>query len=443
MWQYCQYFVSKLPISIRYQVPLLLFLLVEIGFLTFWRGVLEAHLNALVIFLSGILIGCHPIYIAWRGKIALNPSHGFQAPSFNRRIIVLVVTIIGLAIISLLFYDVIHDSPILATNSDIIPTIQTLANRFVQGEDVYAPIQYEGYEVNSGYLTFHWLPFTLSEVFNIDPRVFAFIALGLTLIPVQYLIYQQGNIHIYESILKASIPLLVITSFLVTESQIFRFTVEHLFASYYILLVVGLYQRSYWLLLPALMLCLLSRYSLVLWLPLFVIMLYQEKGVTTSVGIVVFLVGAVFFMYILPFVINDPSIINNHFGKATGEWDVSGDGKPFHLFRGVGFASYFYDFAPGDIEQRLSLNQSFHKVISVLSLVICIGFYLRYRSYLPSLNISSILFLKIILSVFYAFIHIPYVYLHIIPILISAFIVVIIRPQPVDQVDTTTAYSHP
>lgn len=431
--------VNKIPLSLEYKLPLFILFILELGLLTFWRKLFGPHLSPLLLFLCSLLIAIYPIYIYWKNKVRYIVINDENKKTVRNKLFSILALLIGILTSWVLFSTIISDKDIVAKNSDVIPTIQTLADRLIEGKKIYDPVEYENYEVNSGYLTFHWLPFIIPQYFNFDPRSFAFLILYLSILPMIYITYKTSSSN-YEITIKTLLPFLLLVTLIQTNPQIFTLTVEYLFAAYYIILIAALYSKNLWLIVGSLLLCLLSRYTVVIWLPLFFVILYFNRGLKPPILIITSLIVGVLIFYIIPFIVQDPDILTNHFNKASGEWYPeswqSDDAKPFHLFKGVGFASYFYDFAPGEVEKRLQLNQQFHKVISILSVIITIFLYIKYRQKLPALHITSILGLKFIFTFFYSFIHIPYIYLNIVPLFISLCIVIIINPMPLNSQST-------
>ena len=171
-------------------------------------------------------------------------------------------------------------------------------------------------------------------------------------------------------------------------------------------------------------LCLLSRYSFVLWLPLLGLV-FLLKDYKKLLPIVLIPLVAEILIYVIPFLSNDitsfTDSLSSYTVAAVGEWQPywqKASEKPYHLFRGIGVAGIFYDFVPGNVLERIKFLQASHLISSLLSVFLLGVFYLIKRS---KINISIFLIssLKIYFVFFYYFIQVPYSYLMMVPLFMS------------------------
>jgi hypothetical protein len=134
-------------------------------------------------------------------------------------------------------------------------------------------------------------------------------------------------------------------------------------------------------------------------------------------------------IFIIPFLINTPDMFVGFNGAymtaAIGEWDGQawqkpGD-EPFQLFRGLGLASWYYKFYPGTLEQKISALQKTMLYVSMGAVVLLWLLRNKIGKVLPA-NIFSLLALKFVLTLFYAFMIIPYNYLNWVPVILSVVI---------------------
>src|SRR5690606_33194128 len=93
--------------------------------------------------------------------------------------------------------------------------------------------------------------------------------------------------------------------------------------------------------------CLLSRFSLVLWVPLLLLILLHERGIKTSFLTGVLTLAGIALFY-GSFLLIDPTIFSKGMGyytvAAAGEWiihDWHNGRYPYVLEQGLGFAIYF------------------------------------------------------------------------------------------------------
>ncbi|MDX2001483.1 MAG: hypothetical protein SFW35_03575 [Chitinophagales bacterium] len=317
--------------------------------------------------------------------------------------------------------SIFTDYAIDAKYSDIIPQIQTMVSRLLHGQLPYQIIHFQNYDLFPTYQPLQWLPFTLAEWGHFDYR---WIALAIWLLAVGVFVWKAVKIGHPMVYLQTALPFLFFIFIKAKEPTLFAWTMEIMIAGYYLLLALSISSRSIYIIAGGIILCLLSRYSLVFWLPLyFLVLLFSWNRQRTLMAAGLVLIG-VLLIYVLPFLSQDAGIFikgyQYHTGAALGEWQhYDGGTKPHHLFQGIGFACYFFDFAPGNLEQKLSLLKMVHLALSG-SVVILLGllYFFKLRTYLEPRRFL-LASLNIYLVVFYSFIQIPYQYLMIVPLFAS------------------------
>ncbi|MBA3828296.1 MAG: hypothetical protein H0X33_05120 [Taibaiella sp.] len=301
--------------------------------------------------------------------------------------------------------------------SDIIPTIQILCKRLLSGQ---YPYSYDAltslyYHTPSGYLPMHWLPYTAAEYFKFDYRSITFCIWCIGALVVMF-----RSMRLSKLWLQVAVPVLLACSYYAIsqlEPNIIGWTVEIMVAGYYMLFIAGINQKNPWITAFVITCCLLSRYSLVLWLPLWAFVMYvsghRKDLIKAIIGIVV-LVGII---YVIPFLSKDWSTFyvahtTNYETIPIVEWrHQNKDGLPVHLYNGFGLAHLFYQKYHGpDLQHGYDLLKRTLTIATSGSLFIMGIWYWRNRK-----NIDYRLFLlgsfKIYLSIFFAFIMIPYMYL--------------------------------
>ena len=152
------------------------------------------------------------------------------------------------------------------------------------------------------------------------------------------------------------------------------------------------------------------------------VMLLESKKRTLIISL--YVIGGVLLIYILPFFIHDTSIFSQgydyHTKAAIGEW-MRGSNKPLHLYRGIGFAAYFYEYLSGDISSKIDVLRFVHLSITLMSTVLMSIIYYIYRQKINK-KLYLLASLKIYLVIFYSFIQIPYHYLFLVPLFIYILI---------------------
>ncbi|PJJ48474.1 hypothetical protein [Hymenobacter chitinivorans] len=323
-----------------------------------------------------------------------------------------------------------HVVSTIGSRSDILPALQVYVTRFLGPEPVYRPITLLGYTFLPNYPPLQWLPFVPAEVLGLDYRAWAFGALLLALLVA----YQWQLVRLAlprgEWLLKAVLPVLVLHFAVLTDKSMFGLTVESLIVGYYCILAISTLSSNPWLKALGLVLCLLSRFSLVLWVPLYGLLLLREnprRGWRTA-GLA--LAGGL--LVLGPFLLHDPTIFLRaqleNLGIAEGEWQhidpLAPVAVPMHLFNGVGMAPWFYDL-PGTLTERITRLQfaQFGLCTAVVVLAGLLFWRVRHR-FDPRL--AALLSLKAYLATFYAFLIIPYTYLASVSLFTSLFVVLIV-----------------
>jgi len=333
-------------------------------------------------------------------------------------------------ITSIIAQRIFSEIPLDISRSDIIPLIQKVyVERFLNSQYVYAA--YTGFNYGTftpNYLPFHWLPFCISTLLNFDPR---FIPLAVFFIVIAIYFLQQckrnqSNISLY---FKLILPFVLFISILIKQKNDFANTVEMLIVSYYLIVCLGFFAKNIYLSSVGYTTTILSRYSLIFWLPVeFLNRFIDNRKKLLFLSFLVFCGILVF--YIFPFFLHQPdSFFNgsNLWQKAAlGEWkgqawQKPGD-NPFQLFQGVGFASWFYKFFPGTLEEKIEVCKNTMLVFVLLtSILLMVLRFKKYSSICP--NLFSLLSLKLSLSIFFSFLFVPYVYLFWTSLFISVVII--------------------
>jgi hypothetical protein len=334
----------------------------------------------------------------------------------------LLVVALGSAFCIISLQYIIAPYPMDKTNSDVIPQINILVNRFLSGEYPYTEIDFKTYKLFPTYLPIQWLPFSIAEVFGIDYRIFA---LFLLLISLSFFLYKI-NYRPYFYISSILVFALLILGMQYNKDDYFN-CVENIIAAFYLAFALSLlYTKKVWIQILFLSLCLFSRYSIILWVPIYFLYIFLNQGLYSSLKAIGMLFLVFLTVYGIPFLIKDPFIFfkayKYHTGAAIGEWKVESscnNCKPYHLNRGLGLAIFFYD-NQSNLAYRLSILQKVHLYLSLLS-VGATALYLVVNKNINKKNISAHLIiwsLALYLTIFYNFIQIPYHYLFSVPMVL-------------------------
>jgi hypothetical protein len=409
-----------------YRNLFLIFLFCEILLTTSQRmrymGPRENGLTVLI--LSG-LMGLFAVLAAFEvaPPRVLQPQHLWE----NRLMKIVVALGIGMCIFH--FFREIRVIPIDPRISDIIPTIQIMDRRLLGGEYPYALITELGYDLSPTYLPMMWLPFIPAALWHFDERWMAFL-IWLTGALVLIWRAQKSNIRPEAKWLVTALPFFHFIIFEEGTDATFGNTVEMMIAGFYLLfatqlerinsLLAGNPRKSGMILGFFTMLCLLSRYSFLLWLPLcFAVVFFENRRLAiqtalwTGVGVLA--------VFIVPFMLKDPMIYFNglkyYSAAALNEW--ARPGNDGHLYYGMGVAQIFRDEWGGEMAGRLSALQRWQFITSMAAVAFCAWIWWKKRSKLQYLPLFLLGSLKFYFAFFYGFIQMPYVYLQVTPCFLS------------------------
>jgi hypothetical protein len=398
---------------------ILLAFVVEVGMLTFLRGKFGAFVSPLILFLASLFIGIYPIVLAYKRRIAgENPVARLSA---LKRTLPILIAVLGITITAIFVSRIFQDYEINAERSDIIPCIDVMVSRFLNGAFPYKTVSEWGYDIYPNYLPLTWMPFILAKLLNIDFRWLAFAVLCLGIL-LYVLVLLTKNMSLANCIFLSALPFAVLLTFMIFEPAIFGHSIETLIVGYYLILSLSIFSESVFYRAIGVTLCLLSRYSLIVWVPLYLIVVFFLEKRKNALYISAFALLAILIIYCVPFLSRDLYIFqrgSNYYNIcAIGEWNA----RPFHLFRGVGFACYFYNFLKGPLLDRLRLLQSTHIILSFLSVLIPGLLYIKLKKHVHY-KLYLLCSLKIYFAFFYNFIQVPYMYLFLVPVVVSLVIV--------------------
>lgn len=381
--------------------------------------------NGIVLTLMAVLMGLFAVLAAFEKT---SPAPRAAVSKWANRVMMMVAAIgMGLSIFH--FNREITVIPIDVHLSDILPTIQVMDQRFLSGQYPYAIIQSFGYDLSPTYLPMMWMPFLPAAMFHFDERWVAFAIWAIATIAVIRKAHAWG----LRPEAKWLITALPFFHFILIEEgtdATFGNTIEIMIAGFYMLFGLQLDKiRSYLSGSPVksgailgffVMLCLLSRYAFLLWLPLcFAIVWVENRKLALYTAAWVF--AWVMVLFVLPFLTQDPMIYFNglkHYSSAAlAGWMQEGNGGP--LYDGLGLAGIFRDQWGGEMAGRLAALQRWQFVASILAVGFCGFLWWKKRAQLQHLPLFLLGSLKFYFGFFYGFIQMPYTYLMLTPCFFS------------------------
>jgi hypothetical protein len=297
---------------------------------------------------------------------------------------------------------------------------------------VYLPIRFDSYDLQPTFLPFRWLPFVIAELLKFDYRwiPFAGFVLGIVAWIFSNTILGKKSSYL-ETGLKVLIPFAALGQFILNEKLNFGLAEELLILGYHLILVRFLFHKNPWIVGLSIVLCLLSRYSIILWLVVPGFWLLLEKRYKFLGKVALISIAGVFLFYWLPFCRHD---LGKHFLTAsayyveacrgcwhTDSWLPPG-AVPSFLAKGQGFQYWSYAFGPPGLEDRYQLNISLGIRTCFATVIIsCFAIYRHFRKYNDPIAIQGVLLasLKVYMIFFIGFIMCPFSYLFIVPFFMS------------------------
>lgn len=371
--------------------------------------------NAFGFFFTSLLIGI-VLFLKFYNTDAHATAITSKVSAPKKILLILFYTIL-IIFMNVLTIQIIKTYPIDFNYSDIIPSIELMAKSFLTHKDPYGYETYSqlGYHNPSGYLPAHWWPYCIAEYFSFDYRTMSFIVwcAGAIFIMIRSIKLQDLRMQII-------IPLLLVLSYSLMAQQqgdIIGETVEIIIAGYYMLLIAGINQKNVIITGIFISLCLLSRYVIILWLPLYALVMIasgHKKELLKIILVCAILISA---LYVIPYMSHDWKnlyVAHKEHETAIAEWKHGdANGLPIHLYRGVGFAYLFYENF-SDNNTTLIYGHALITHILYISLIAFLGlagiwFWLNKNKI--HYKIFLLVSLKIYLTILYAFIHTPYLYI--------------------------------
>ncbi len=402
-------------------------MLVELAMLTSWQNKYGVYNSPIVWLTSGIIFCIAAFKLIGFKKPEIPKS--LKAIKWWRYLIVFSIFAAGSIYCAYLLREVFWGYPIDAKASDIIPSLEMYVQRFLSGETIYKPLQFEGYAVDPTYFPMLWAPYIFSEVLNIDYRWTAYLVFLLAIFLYNIKLI-RSDAGIFEIVFKALIPFFFIYRYRLYSWGTFGYAVELLPIGFYLLLTLTIFHKNRYLMALGILLCLLSRYAFTFWLPLYLLTYWVEKGFKNVFIVSLNVAIGVLLLYVIPFLAKDWTILSkglDYYAKtATTQWHTqswqSGDEKPYHLSKGHSFAIYFYDFVDGDESQRLAFNKKFHIGICAFTAFLLGLGYFFYRKRGLNTKMYLLIGLKFYLIIFYGFFYVPFSYLYQLPLFLSVAI---------------------
>ncbi len=366
-------------------------------------------------FLSGITIAFTLLSLP-HIKFAAPEKDWWKAHHNHYRLIV--IGLIALAMYSWCHYW-FEEIPIDITNADMLPIIKVMGERFVAGhpKQVYDTIPEIWHGIQPIYLPAMWLPYVPAIALHIDMRwvTMAGVLFSFSI----FLFLYRPEIHRYLSFFMGVLAFLLFWWIMADNTPgIVSVSEEGVVIAYFVLLVLSLTSGNPWLIGITASLCMLSRYSLVGWIPAYTLYLILKKrwrhiGIFAITGILCFIllfllpVGGQTFMRLA-------KLPGNYVPFAARVWHDS----PEVFSTAPGLAWFF---GP----KRIALLHRLLVGLSFIGPVAFVVYAYNRRKKRRTANIP-LAALKLSLVIFYCFIDVPYLYLFYTSSFVSLIIVTMV-----------------
>lgn len=407
-------------------VAILAFVL-ELLFFTSWRNSLGPYWSPLLFGGAGLLLGGAAL-----AALRDQPLRWASATLVTRRVNwAALAWLAGTLLVLYRQAPIVLGTPIDVHSSDVIPIVQAYVSRFRSGEVVYRYLTNLPYPLFPNHLPLQWLPYVPAQALGIDFRWLSLaMLLGLGFGAYQLVLLRRPGNWVSFGVL-ALLPALALWLVIDQDFYLYAQVLEPTIIAYYFLLAASVLSGSAWAQGGALVLCLLSRYSVVFWVPFFLWVLWREAGPRHALVVMLVVAAGVLGLYIVPFFAKDPTIFTHALAEyrlaTLGEWSrINPDlGLPLHIGNGLSIIPWLYRFLPLSLEAKITWVQRLHALASAGTGALLSGFYWRYgRRY--DYRYLTLIGLKLYLVVFYFFIQIPYAYLISLSVLLSVFVVLLV-----------------
>lgn len=305
--------------------------------------------------------------------------------------------------------------------SDVLPQLEALYYRYAEGIQPYYPVKFATYEAYPVYMPMHWMPIGLASALECDTRWIGFGMMALAAAWYGWQLMRAGRSLLWQ-IIAILLPSLSLWGFILWGEMDIPVSFELVVAAYYLVLAAGLQQKQVIVITTGLILCFLSRYTMLFWLPLFAVLLWDKIGWRRSAMVWGSLALSFIFLYALPFLKKQPDILKKgvtyHNEAAIAEWNGY-DNVSWTMERGVHFAIYLKEALHDTPEREVFWARVIQAGMMLFLMFAGLWLYRRMRSKVNAFDIS-LLFLYLIVLCFYTFGPLTYRYYLIVLQMLSA-----------------------
>ena len=307
-------------------------------------------------------------------------------------------------------------------SSDVLPQLKGQCNLFFTGQFPYQPIKLPTHEPFPVYMPLHWSVIQISESLHIDIRWSGMILLMVAVGVAGYFLAKTHPTAAHRYAMPALLMLaLPVWGFAWLGQIDIALSLETAVAAWFVILAAGLASRNHVLIAVGIAGALLSRYTLVFWLPLFAVLLWLHAPRKYSYWIWGSVGAAFLLLFVLPFWIKEPTIFSrmaahyNMCSEATWRWP-----DQFTFIDGLGLNMHLREWLPGTPEQNLPYAR--WPQVGVQLLLAGLGIYYFQKKWQHQIDLYtfSLVALSIMPLLFYSFSPMLFRYYFLMPLCVSA-----------------------
>ena len=323
--------------------------------------------TSILYFLSGLCICFLPLFLSVPDQASID-----RGPLVSGIFIVIV-----LVLFIIYLPDCFRTTPIDYHMADMLPRIKIYVLRFIHGNYVYDDVK----EIWGGnlppYLPAVWMPFILPAILGFDMRWVPSAAFLMALVPKLKMVLWRKRLYANLTTIVLLVSLFLLINFHLCHSQGFwTMSYEGLIAFYYVLLCAAIISwNPYWMGIT-ISLCLMSRFSLSFWVPVFLIFLWWQESfiymAKAAVSIAIILFGVLIFPFVVGHVDVFLKTIDQYETVSKGFW--RGLRIDEHLYNEVGLFKFFHS-------SQIALLRHLQLIFT---LVAPMGFIVLVSKYFPS-----------------------------------------------------------
>ncbi|HPI53481.1 MAG TPA: hypothetical protein PLU10_02245 [Chitinophagaceae bacterium] len=386
-----------------------LFLLLQCFLLFKGSGIFGIILNPILFFIVSFAFPFFINYVDQVKYVSNDPTINYPQSKGNLQ--GLLYALLGVFSVVCSFEEIrklFKKFPLPTPNSDIFQQLDMLYDRFTQGVFPYAPVETVFYKPYPVYLPMHWLPIGISRYLHLDTRWSAFFILALVVGIFAFYVGKQV-LPWFQKVFIIALPSLTIWVFILFGGEDLIVSFEVLIMAYYFLLATGFIFKNNSLIILGLILCLLSRYTLIFWTPLLAIIFLVNFPLKKNIVYAFLVISAIAVIYIIPFILKDPSIfakgIRYHNGCCVSEID-----NGFYTsFNGVHFAYLLHLIPTKNTEASVFMMRCVQAIALLSMLGLGLFTYFKRKSH-PNLYVHLLHYLYLFVLVFFCFSPLTYRY---------------------------------